>query len=144
MSREKFKLWIGRTDNTKAPESVQLRILVRYKGCCARCQSRLAIGRWQLDHVIPLQDGGVNAEGNLQPLCVPCHGLKTAGEATERAKVRAKAKAHLGIKAPKQKIASRGFPRTRAPRAPKPNLPPRLLYAGVGELMKPIGDGDTE
>jgi 5-methylcytosine-specific restriction endonuclease McrA len=124
MAREKFKLWIGRTDNTTAPENVQLRIVGRYKGCCAGCQNKLAIGRWHLDHVIPLEDGGVNAEGNLQPLCVPCHGVKTSGEAIARAKVRAKAKAHLGIKTPPAHRCNRAALPERAHPA---RLPPRHL-----------------
>ena len=143
MPRQRHKLWLGRTDNTAAPENVQLRIVQRYKGCCAGCQQRLAIGRWHLDHVIPLQDGGVNAEGNLQPLCVGCHGIKTSAEATDRAKVRAKAKAAYGINAPKQKIPSR--PKAARPVRDKlPMPPPRLLYGRVGELKQPIGEGDTE
>jgi 5-methylcytosine-specific restriction protein A len=128
------------TDNTTAPENVQLRIVGRYKGCCAGCQNKLAIGRWHLDHVIPLEDGGVNAEGNLQPLCVPCHGVKTSGEATARAKVRAKAKAHLGIKTPpKRKIVSAGFPK-RVITFRKSRLAPRDIYARP--LITPIGSLD--
>lgn len=32
-----------------------------------------------VDHVVPLERGGARFdEGNLQPLCAPCHSRKTA------------------------------------------------------------------
>ena len=31
-----------------------------------------------LDHITPLAEGGSNEDANLQPLCGPCHDLKTA------------------------------------------------------------------
>ena len=39
---------------------------------------------WELDHIVPLIDGGSHEASNLQTLCTPCHKRKTAGEATER------------------------------------------------------------
>jgi HNH endonuclease len=40
---------------------------------------------FELDHIVPLRDGGSHGLDNMQPLCVPCHREKTAREATERA-----------------------------------------------------------
>jgi 5-methylcytosine-specific restriction endonuclease McrA len=40
---------------------------------------------WELDHILPLIDGGSHALENLQTLCTPCHKAKTANEARERA-----------------------------------------------------------
>jgi 5-methylcytosine-specific restriction endonuclease McrA len=40
---------------------------------------------WEVDHVVPLIDGGGHAADNLQTLCTPCHKLKTAEEARSRA-----------------------------------------------------------
>ncbi|MGP2493323.1 HNH endonuclease [Mesorhizobium sp. PUT5] len=80
------------------------------------------------DHKTPLADGGKHSETNLQIACVACHVQKTAGEATERAQVRAVAKSVLGLKPkPKQKIPS-------PPKSPKPApkldfTSRRLLYA---------------
>lgn len=139
MPRERYRLWIGRNDNVMPPENVQLRIVERHKGCCAECQSRLQIGRWHLDHVIPLQDGGVNAERNLQPLCVACHGIKTNAEATDRAAVRRKAKAHLGIDKRayvKQPMQSAGFVK-KPKRTDQLPLPPRRLIYQRGALFPP-------
>jgi 5-methylcytosine-specific restriction protein A len=33
-----------------------------------------------VDHVVGLAEGGTNDPTNLQPLCQPCHDLKTAQE----------------------------------------------------------------
>ncbi len=40
---------------------------------------------WELDHIVPLIDGGSHDDENLQTLCTPCHAAKTAGEARVRA-----------------------------------------------------------
>lgn len=53
------------------------------------CVVCLAAGRYkaatQLDHKVPLWQGGKDDESNLQPLCDRCHKAKTAAEATQRA-----------------------------------------------------------
>lgn len=41
---------------------------------------------WELDHIVPLIDGGGHELSNLQTLCTPCHKEKTAEEARKRAK----------------------------------------------------------
>jgi 5-methylcytosine-specific restriction endonuclease McrA len=43
---------------------------------------------WELDHIVPLADGGGHELGNMQTLCRPCHRAKTAREAAERARRR--------------------------------------------------------
>lgn len=145
MPRERYKLWVGKNDLAMPPENVQLRILQRYSACCAGCQRKLMMGeRWDLDHVIAIEDGGVNAEGNLQPLCAPCHGVKTGAENSQRAKVRAKTKAAYGIKAAKQKIPGRGFGPKRE-RTPKPlHAPRRALYGPGSGLMQPGNNFDGD
>lgn len=40
---------------------------------------------WELDHRVPLVDGGSHELSNLQTLCVPCHRSKSAQETRERA-----------------------------------------------------------
>jgi hypothetical protein len=54
------------------------------------CRSCIATGRvtaaTEVDHIIPLHKGGQEYQAsNLQPLCKPCHELKTAREGTDRA-----------------------------------------------------------
>lgn len=48
------------------------------------CRSCMAEGRTtpaeEVDHIIPLRQGGTNADGNLQALCRACHARKTATE----------------------------------------------------------------
>ncbi len=40
---------------------------------------------WEVDHIVPLVDGGGHELANLQTLCTPCHRTKTAREARARA-----------------------------------------------------------
>lgn len=44
---------------------------------------------WELDHIVPLIDGGGHEPANLQTLCVPCHRRKSAEETRDRARARA-------------------------------------------------------
>ena len=39
----------------------------------------------EVDHVVPLEQGGSNDMGNLRLTCVECHKAKTAREASARA-----------------------------------------------------------
>ena len=34
----------------------------------------------QIDHEVPLEQGGSNDKSNLRIRCIPCHAAKTAGE----------------------------------------------------------------
>lgn len=124
--------WIGKTDDSKIPGDVKLRIWNRAKGSCQICTRKILAGEVKhFDHIKPLADGGRHAEKNLQIACVACHATKTAGEATERAKVKAVAKSVLGLKRPKQKIPTNNSLRTKPSRDPNkglPPLPPRKLY----------------
>ncbi len=43
---------------------------------------------WELDHVVPLIDGGGHEPANLQTLCVPCHREKSGRENRARAQQR--------------------------------------------------------
>jgi hypothetical protein len=50
---------------------------------CAACKALLQPG-WHADHVIALADGGDDTMANVQPLCAPCHTVKTARENSGR------------------------------------------------------------
>ncbi|MGE4652537.1 MAG: HNH endonuclease signature motif containing protein [Myxococcota bacterium] len=39
---------------------------------------------WELDHIVPLVEGGSHHPTNLQTLCVPCHRSKSVREAAGR------------------------------------------------------------
>lgn len=82
--------WIGATPDTKCPEKVALRILLRYKRRCYR--TGVIIRRrneWDLEHIIALVNGGQNRESNLAPIWRgKPHKDKTAEDVAEAAKVR--------------------------------------------------------
>jgi hypothetical protein len=56
---------------------------------CAGCRKLLEPG-WHADHVVALADGGRDETQNMQPLCAPCHTLKTAQENSARAALKKK------------------------------------------------------
>ena len=59
-------------------EAVRAAVLDRDGWRCQRCGKA---GRLEVDHVIPLHDGGDPWDpANLQALCVPCHRDKTRSE----------------------------------------------------------------
>ena len=46
--------------------------------CCAECKKAIKPKqKFNIDHIIPLGDGGTNEPENLQVLCVPCHFAKS-------------------------------------------------------------------
>lgn len=57
---------------------------------CAECarQGRVTLAT-QRDHVIPLEEGGSDDEGNEQGLCLDCHDTKSKAE-RERGQRRAR------------------------------------------------------
>lgn len=97
--------------NRSDPREARRRVRRRDRGVCRACRldtrglAREVRGRgrtarlrklgfkprgslWELDHIVPLIDGGGHDLDNLQTLCVPCHEKKTAREARERAERR--------------------------------------------------------
>lgn len=56
-------------------------------GVCAHCNQRLN-GYFEADHIIELWEGGTNDFDNWQPLCSPCHKIKTKLKTSERAEVK--------------------------------------------------------
>jgi len=98
------------TYNASDPREARRRVRRRDRGICAECGvdtyalrrkfKKMGRGRtralreqgykprqslWELDHIVPLIDGGTHSDDNLQTLCTPCHTKKTAAEARERA-----------------------------------------------------------
>lgn len=64
-------------------ELIRKRILERDGYLCQMCLSEgLYTSASHVDHIVPKQKGGTNAESNLQSLCKPCHARKTATERT--------------------------------------------------------------
>lgn len=51
---------------------------------CAGCGVDYAANALEVDHVVPLADGGSDNFSNLQVLCKPCHTAKTTAEQAAR------------------------------------------------------------
>lgn len=49
--------------------------------CASKAEQTVAT---QVDHIVPLVQGGTEDRSNLQPLCDDCHEEKTSAEQTER------------------------------------------------------------
>ena len=65
---------------TKDWKERRLRIAIRDAYRCRDC-TRVAYGRaGHCDHIVPLEDGGTDADDNLAWRCDRCHGRKTRGE----------------------------------------------------------------
>jgi len=54
-------------------------LLDKADGCCELCNKVLKKA-FDIDHIIPLAEGGTNDSNNLQVLCKPCHFEKTQTE----------------------------------------------------------------
>lgn len=61
------------------------RIAAAWGWRCAIC-NHLLPAAFQIDHIVPLADGGADDESNMHPLDATCHAEKTQREAIARAK----------------------------------------------------------
>ena len=67
------------TPRTRGHRWMEMRsLLLARQPLCVSC---LGVGRvtaaQEVDHIVPLSQGGTDAPENLQPLCKPCHEEKT-------------------------------------------------------------------
>jgi 5-methylcytosine-specific restriction protein A len=60
------------------------RIMVRDANVCRRCGLVVSGRDANVDHIIPLADGGTDDDANLETLCRSCHSRKTVGEQRRR------------------------------------------------------------
>ena len=103
--------WIGKTDDSKPPQSCKLRILDRQDNKCALTDHVFVAGDdIEFDHKIAIWLGGENRETNLQAVIRSAHKRKTKAEASVRSKINnQKAKHLLG-----RKTKARPFPGSKA------------------------------
>lgn len=95
------------------------RILERFDNCCARLDCETAV-HLEIDHIIPLELGGKDADENLEPLCRLHHLAKTARDIKLIGKARRIRKARTGQKRKAKTIPSRPFDKPqRKPAWPK-------------------------
>ena len=64
-------------------ESVKKMVAARQKWRCSACNELLP-STYQVDHTIPLCDGGPDDMDNTTAMCPNCHALKTQREHVER------------------------------------------------------------
>ena len=78
---------IGATERTRGSKWMKIRAKwLNAHPLCVECEGRgYARPATQLDHIIPLWQGGKDDESNYQSLCVECHAEKTAEEVKQRA-----------------------------------------------------------
>jgi hypothetical protein len=74
---------VGKLKRTAPPRWARRAVFFRDHGRCAWCGTDLsglidALPSSQFDHIIPLAAGGLNDVTNLQLLCQPCNGQKSA------------------------------------------------------------------
>jgi hypothetical protein len=87
------------TPRGRSPRKERKAVFDKTGGFCFTCPSKL-VGRWIVEHVIPLEDGGPDTLENKQPSCVKCATAKTSAEATQRAYERKVRDNHTGIMPP--------------------------------------------
>lgn len=95
------EFWVGKTDDSKIPDRVKLRIWLRCEGRCHL--TGLKIGRgdaYDFDHIIALCNGGRHSEDNLAPALRAKHREKTAADVAERAKTDRIRKRDIGLTKP--------------------------------------------
>ena len=62
----------------------RIRILTRDAFTCAVCRRVVSGREAHVDHITPLEEGGTDADTNLQVLCEADHGRKTRDEQRRR------------------------------------------------------------
>ena len=77
--------WRNGSSRTSAAEWKRLHQLAKHRipYCCAQCGAEPVTGRGglELDHIVPVAEGGTDGLDNLQWLCPSCHAEKSRREA---------------------------------------------------------------
>jgi 5-methylcytosine-specific restriction endonuclease McrA len=103
------------------------RLFKLFGGKCYLCDGQIDGTKeaWEIEHVIPLAQGGEDEDHNLQLAHAKCHKAKTVEDVGNIAKAKRREAKHTGAKVPAGRIPSP----PRAPKKPsRPSLPPRELY----------------
>ena len=122
--------WIAKSDDARIPPRVRIRVFERFAGVCQLTGRKIMPGdEWDCDHAVALANGGSHRESNLRPVLRSAHREKTKADVAEKSRVNRKRAKHLGIKADRPKLQSRGFtptaPQQSARRPINKSLPPR-------------------
>lgn len=106
------------------------RIWLAAGGKCFMCSKPVPEAWTVLDHEIQLWMSGPDDDAYIRPLCGPCDKLKTAADATKRAKVKRILKREAGEKNPTT-LQGRGF------KPPYPKLKSRNTFKRAPSSAKP-------
>ena len=63
-----------------SPKKKELIILKRIASVINQCKKPVTKGKFHLDHIKALANGGTNKPKNIQVLCISCHADKTKAE----------------------------------------------------------------
>lgn len=100
--------WIGKTDDSRPPPRVQVRIFERHHGICHISGRKIRTGeKWEVEHILAISLGGENRESNMAPALVGPHKGKTAQDRKTKARNDKIRKNHLGVRAPSKMAGSR-------------------------------------
>lgn len=121
---------VGTTKRRSMTPTRRLRIFEAHKGICVTCKLPIKAGdKWFIEHIRALELGGEDTDENCGPAhTITCKAVKDAEDHSRAAKAKRVKQRHLGIKAPKAKIASPGFHKRDKPHAGRPSLPPARLF----------------
>jgi 5-methylcytosine-specific restriction protein A len=136
----KLPEWRGKTDDSRPPPRVRLRIFDREKGVCHECHQPILPGeKWQCDHRPALVNGGQNRESMMFPVHDGCHRNRTARDVAEARKVQRSRQKHVrAVDGPKMQSQPMATTKQAAARKQKatgkiPIPPRRALYGKKGE-----------
>lgn len=116
MRTANIKEWVGKTDDSRPPPHVVLRIFQTHNGVCHISGRKIMPGeKWDAEHVLAICLGGANRESNMAPALVKPHKAKTAQDRAMKAKNDAVQMVNLGIRKPSQ-IRSAPFRKARPQR----------------------------
>jgi 5-methylcytosine-specific restriction protein A len=103
--------WIGKSDDTRPPPRVRLRVFIRDDGTCqCGCKLRITLkDRWQTDHRIALINGGENRETNLVTLLDGHHKIKTREDVALKSKTYRLRRKQAGLKKRRSILGWRRF-----------------------------------
>lgn len=108
----KLKIWVGETDDQRAPKYVRDRLKQKFPNCNICGRKIEAAEKMALDHVKALINGGANSEANLRPVHQSCHVDKTAQDVAEKVKIAKMRQKHNGIVDPPT-MPSKPFAKSR-------------------------------
>lgn len=110
-------------------KSERMKILKKTDGHCAYCGCRIIYNEMQIDHVVPIYNGGEDTESNMLPACRSCNhykGTSSLGafrnklekmlDVLERDSVTYKIAKRFGLVVPKPKKITFYFERLRRDR----------------------------